>query len=148
MKTGTEESIGDESVIYLSRSSRRVFSQYRHSKRGAAEQVCRPAEELVEWMNGNTDGMIVRHGRRGTRDSGICIPVENAGQLERTSLDLTVSQPYRSILQSISAKYFEDEITLLVTSTLEQELVVLNGWQSRRNNGRNRKLKTIRYDKL
>jgi Ca-activated chloride channel homolog len=57
-------------------------------------------------------------------DTGIIIPVVYAGQWERQSQPLTVSEPYRSLFHRFSS-YFEQEMGSIRDSDLNQELRIL-----------------------
>ena len=62
---------------------------------------------------------------RVREDCGIALPPDNLGQWERTSLPLTVSQPYRSVFRSFSG-YFNDEASEIRDAELSQEASLLN----------------------
>ncbi len=56
--------------------------------------------------------------------TGILLPVENVGQWERTSLQLTVSPQYRTIFGNFS-RYFTNEMNAIGDYSLDQELAIL-----------------------
>ena len=57
--------------------------------------------------------------------TGISIPAENAGQWERTSLRLKVSQRYADIFTGF-VRYYADEMDAIGDYSLGQELDVLD----------------------
>jgi len=115
---------GDEAVIYLE-SQRPEYFPNSGIRKGVL--LSRYAALLKNWMiderryRGYNDGWqaSVRE------DCGIVLPVENVGQWERTSIPLTVSQPYRSVFRDFAA-YFEDEMRAIGDNSLEKELDVLD----------------------
>jgi Ca-activated chloride channel homolog len=115
---------GDESVIYLESEQPEYFDNTGIQK---GILLARYACLLQNWML--DERQYVRYSGswspRVREDTGIVIPAENVGQWERTSLPLTVSQPYRSIFRSF-AKYFEDEMLNIGDSDLNKELEVLD----------------------
>ncbi len=115
---------GDEAVIYLESQPPEYFPNSGIRK---GVLLTRYAALLKNWLMDER-----QYGRydqpwppRVREDTGIGIPAENVGQWERTSLDLTVSQPYRAIFQFF-AGYFEDEMYATGDETLEKELAVLD----------------------
>ncbi len=115
---------GDESVVHPLATSPEYFPNSGIRK---GVLLTRYAALLKNWM-------IDERQYRGYGDSwnasvredcGIVIPNENAGQWERTSTSLTVSQPYRSIFRDF-AGYFEDEIRAIGDNSLQKELDVLD----------------------
>jgi Ca-activated chloride channel family protein len=114
---------GDESVVYLESQPPEYFPNTGIRK---GVLLSRYAALLKNWMM--DERQYARYNQpwspRVREDTGICIPPENVGQWERTSLDLTISQPYRSIFRTF-AGYFEDEMYAIGDETLEKELQVL-----------------------
>lgn len=114
---------GDEAVIYLESQPPEYFPNTGIRK---GVLLSRYAALLKNWMM--DERQYARYNQpwspRVREDTGICIPAENVGQWERTSLNLSVSQPYRSIFRTF-AGYFEDEMYAIGDKTLEKELQVL-----------------------
>ncbi len=115
---------GDEAVIYLESQPPEYFPNSGIRK---GVLLTRYAALLKNWlMDERQYGWYDQPWPPRVReDTGIGIPAENVGQWERTSLDLTVSQPYRAIFQFF-AGYFEDEMYATGDETLEKELAVLD----------------------
>jgi Ca-activated chloride channel homolog len=115
---------GDESIIDLSSQQPDYFPNTGVRK---GILLSRYAALLKDWMI--DERQHVRYNQPWSpvvrEDTGICIPVENMGQWERTSLNLTVSQPYRSIFHSF-AGYFESEMNAIGDDSLQRELAVLD----------------------
>ncbi len=115
---------GDESVVYPLQTSPEYFPNSGIRK---GVLLTRYAALLKNWMiderqyggHGDSWNASVRE------DCGIVIPNENIGQWERTSVTLTVSQPYRSIFRDF-AGYFEGEMRAIGDDTLQKELNVLD----------------------
>jgi Ca-activated chloride channel family protein len=115
---------GDESVIFLESEQPEYFDNTGIQK---GVLLARYACLLQNWMM--DERQYVRYSQpwnaRVREDTGIVIPAENVGQWERTSLPLTVSQPYRSVFREF-ASYFEDEMLDIGDRDLGQELDVLS----------------------
>jgi Ca-activated chloride channel family protein len=115
---------GDESLIYLESQQPEYFPNTGIRK---GVLLSRYAALLKNWM---IDERQYAHYSQPwspavREDTGICIPPENVGQWERTSLNLTVSQPYRSIFRTF-AKYFKGEIYAIGDDSLGREFNILD----------------------
>jgi Ca-activated chloride channel family protein len=114
---------GDEAVIYLESQPPEYFPNTGIRK---GVLLSRYAALLKNWMMDERQYAWYNQpwSPRVREDTGICIPAENVGQWERTSLNLSVSPPYRSIFRTF-AGYFEDEMYAIGDETMEKELQVL-----------------------
>ena len=115
---------GDESVVYLESQQPEYFDNSGIQK---GILLSRYACLLKNWMLDEREH--VNYGRpwdpRVREDIGIVIPPENVGQWERTSLPLTVSDPYRSAFRAF-LKYFQGQAYEIGDDDLQQEVNVLN----------------------
>lgn len=122
---------GDESVVYLQSQQPEYFDNSGIQK---GILLSRYACLLKNWMLDEREHLNYTRpwDPRVREDTGITIPAENVGQWERTSLPLTVSDPYRSTFR-VFLKYFQSQMYEIGDDSLQQEVSVLNklsgyGW--------------------
>jgi Ca-activated chloride channel homolog len=111
-------------TVYLERTSPEYFEN-NGIRKGVL--LARYATLLQNWLI--DERQHVQFSKPWTpyinEDSGIVIPTESRwNQWERQSLNLTVSEPYRSIFRDFS-RYFEAEMNRIGDDTLDQELDIL-----------------------